>query len=263
MYRLYFIFTVLFILTSCSKYQKLLKSTDFDLKLEKAKEYYLEEDFTRALPLLEELSSVMRGTEKAEEVSYYYAYCHYGMEENLMSAYLFNKYVRTFPKGKHAEEASYMEAFCYYLEAPRYSLESRNTKKAINKLQEFINNFPLSTRIGDCNKLIDELNIKLERKAFEISKQYHNTEQYRAAIISLNSFLIDFPSTLYREEVQFLILESSYLLAINSIPDKKKSRLEETVDFFEMFKDNYPESKYLKDMNTIYTKTITSLEELK
>lgn len=251
-----------FFLISCSKYQKLLKSTDFDMKLEKAKEYYLEEDFTRALPLLEELSSVMRGTEKAEEVSYYYAYCHYGMEENLMSAYLFDKYVRTFPKGKHAEEASYMKAFCYYLEAPRYSLESKNTERAINELQEFINNFPLSTRLSDCNKFIDELNIKLERKAFAIAEQYYITERYRAAIISLNSVLIEFPNTLYREEIQFLILESSYLLAINSIPDKKKERLEETIDFFEMFKDNYPESKYLKDINTIYTKTIKSLEEL-
>ena len=62
------------ILLSCSKYQKVLKSTDFSMKYDKAIEFYNKGDFNRALPLLEELSSVYRGTDKSEEISYYYAY---------------------------------------------------------------------------------------------------------------------------------------------------------------------------------------------
>ena len=66
------IMTLLFF-ASCSKYQKILKSTDLNLKFEKAVMYYEKEDFNRALPLFEELSTAFRGSAKAEEVNYYYA----------------------------------------------------------------------------------------------------------------------------------------------------------------------------------------------
>ena len=38
-----------------------------------------EEDFNRAMPLFNELSTVLRGTTKMEEVSYYFAYCHWSL----------------------------------------------------------------------------------------------------------------------------------------------------------------------------------------
>ena len=44
------------------------------MKYDKAIEFYNKGDFNRALPLLEELSSVYRVTDKSEEISYYYAY---------------------------------------------------------------------------------------------------------------------------------------------------------------------------------------------
>ena len=58
---------ILFLLlfSSCSKYQKILKSTDLNLKFDKAVAYYEKEDYNRALPLFEELSTVFRGSAKA------------------------------------------------------------------------------------------------------------------------------------------------------------------------------------------------------
>lgn len=257
-------YIILFLfLFSCSNYQKLLKSDDLNLKLEKAKEYYMKDDFGRAMPLLEELSTLFRGKDKAEEVYYYYALCHYKLDDNLMAAYLFNRYIRTFPKGKHSEECNYMKALCYYLEAPIYSLESKNTERAINELQIFIDKYPSSSRVEKCNVLIDELRSKLAKKAFEISKQYYITEHYRASVISFNNVLNDFPGTIYREEIQFLILDGLYLLAINSVENKKEDRLEETLDAYEMFIDNYPESTYLKKAKNIYTRILEKLKELK
>ena len=137
------------ILLSCSKYQKVLKSTDFSMKYDKAIEFYNKGDFNRALPLLEELSSVYRGTDKSEEISYYYAYCNFGLEDYMLSSYLFNKYLSYFPKGKYVEECNFMSAFCYYKDSPRYSLDSKNTEIAINKLNDFINRFPNSEKVEE------------------------------------------------------------------------------------------------------------------
>ena len=63
--------------------------------------------------------------------------------------------------------------------------------------------------------------------------------------------------------MHFLIVKSTYLLAINSISTKVEERLKETLDAYEQFKDNYPDSDFLKDLVSTYNKTQTTLTELK
>jgi outer membrane protein assembly factor BamD len=251
------------LLASCSKYQKILKSTDLNLKFEKAVAYYEKDDFNRALPLLEELSTALRGSAKAEEVNYYYAYCHYSLGEHLMASYLFDTYAQTFPSGKHTEECQYMTAYCYYLESPIYKLDSKNTYKAINQLQLFTNLYPKSKRVKECNNLIDELREKLAKKAFYNAKQYYITEYHKSAIIALKNVLVDFPGSKYEEEIYFLIIESSFLLAKNSISTKKQERLEYTIDSYHEFLEKYPESQFLKQVKNIKQKTLKLIETIK
>jgi outer membrane protein assembly factor BamD len=255
--------TILLFLVSCSKYQKILKSTDLNLKFEKAVMYYEKEDFNRALPLFEELSTAFRGSAKAEEVNYYYAYCHYSLGEYLLASYLFDTYAKTYPNGKHTEECQYITAYCFYLESPIYKLDSKNTYKAINQLQLFTNLYPKSERVEKCNNLIDELREKLAKKAFFNAKQYVITEYHKSAIIALQNVLIDFPGSKYEEEIYFLIVESSFQLAKNSIKEKKKERLENTIDAFHEFVERYPESQSLKQARDIEQKTLKLIETIK
>ena len=257
------ILLVALVFNSCGEYQKVLKSDDYNYKYTKAVAYYEAEDFNRAMPLFNELSTVLRGTAKMEEVSYYFAYCHYSASDNLMAAYLFKNYTQNYPNGKHAEECAYMTAYCYYLEAPAYSLDATNTKKAIKELQVFVDRYQSSSRIEECNILIDELRAKLSTKAFGNAKQYFITSNYKSAIIALDNVLIDFPSYMNREEVHCLIVKSTYLLAINSISTKVEERLKATLDAYAQFEDNYPESDLLKDLESTYNKTQITLTELK
>ena len=75
--------------------------------------------------------------------------------------------------------------------------------------------------------------------------------------------LIDFPLFNNREEVHYLIVKSTYLLAINSIRGKVEERLKATLEAYIHFKDNYPESTFLEELERIYKKTQTTLMELK
>tara|TARA_B110000444_G_scaffold149229_1_gene139572 strand:- start:202 stop:1014 length:813 start_codon:yes stop_codon:yes gene_type:complete len=251
------------VFNSCGEYQKVLKSDDYNYKYTKAVAYYEAEDFNRAMPLFNELLTVLRGTTKMQEVSYYYAYCHYSTSDNLMAAYLFKNYTKNYPNGKHSEECAYMSAYCYYLEAPNYSLDATNNYKAIKELQNFVDRFPNSDRIKSCNVLLDELRVILSKKAFENAKQYFTTQHYKSAIIALENVLIDFPSYTNRQEVHFLIVKSSYLLAINSISTKVIPRLKATLDAYSQFKDSYPNSNFIKNLENTYNKTNQTLTELK
>ena len=251
------------IVSSCGKYQKLLKSDDYNYKFEKAIAYYDDDDYNRAMPLFNELSTVMKGTSSIQEVNFYYAYCNYSTGDNLMAAYLFRNYTINFPNSRHTEECAYMTAYCYYNEAPVYSLDAANTHIAIKELQSFINRYPNSSRVLTCNNLIDELRGVLSLKYFENAKQYYTTSNFKSAIISLDNVLIDFPSFNNREEVHFLIVKSTYLLAINSVSTKIKERLEATLEAYYHFQDNYPNSTYLKELESTYNKTKITLTELK
>ena len=263
MKKIFLSIMILMLMVSCSKYQKILKSTDLNFKFEKAVMYYEKEDFNRALPLLEELSTAFRGSSKAEEVNYYYAYCHYSLGEYLLASYLFDTYAKTYPNGKHTEECQYITAYCFYLESPIYKLDSKNTYKAINKLQLFTNLYPKSERVEQCNNLIDELREKLAKKAFFNAKQYVITEYHKSAIIALQNVLIDFPGSKYEQEIYFLIVESSFQLAKNSISTKKQERLENTIDAFHEFIEKYPESQFLKQAKNIEQKTLKLIETIK
>ena len=250
-------------LVACGEYQRVLKSDDYNLKYDKAVSYYENGDYNRAMPLFNELSTVMKGTAKIQEISFYYAYCNYSIGDNLLAAYLFRNYTINFPNSKHTEECAYMGAYCYYNEAPVYSLDATNTHRAIKELQSFINRYPTSNRVVECNKLIDELRLKLSSKAFKNAKQYYITSNYKSAIIALDNALIDFPSLENREEAHFLIVKSTYLLATNSISSKVSERLRLTIEAYSHFKDNYPNSNFLKELEITYINTQTTLNKLK
>ncbi len=248
---------------SCSKYQRILKSSDLNFKFENAVSYYQKKDYNRALPLLEELSTTFRGSAKAEEVNYYYAYCHFSLGEYVLASYLFDTYAKTFPNGKHTEECQYMTAYCLYLESPIYKLDSKNTYKAINSLQLFTNLYPKSDRIEKCNNLIDELRSKLARKAFFNAKQYVHTEYHKSAIIALKNVLIDYPGSIYEEEIYYLIVKSSFELARNSITAKQMERYINTIDSSDEFEEVFPESNYLKQVIDIRERTLKMIKLIK
>lgn len=255
----------LFILISsaaCSKYRSLLKSTDYELKLEKAVEYYGKEDYYKALQLLEELVPYYRGKKEAETVNYYYAYCYYKQQDYILASYFFKRFSSEFPTSKHSEECFFLNAYSKFLDSPVYSLDQTSSYEAIRELQLFVNYFPLSDSIPRCNDLIDELRGKLQKKDFEIAKLYYKTENYLAAITAFKNVLKDYPETNYKEDILFLIIKTNYNYAINSIPSKQKERYNNTLDAYNEFIVYYPESKFISDAKAYFEHSIKELETI-
>lgn len=251
-------------LNACkSEYQKVLKGNDLPKKYEMAKKYYNEKDYFRAFQLLEELVNVYRGSEEAETIYYYYAYCHYGLKDMITARYHFQNFAETYPRSKYAEECRYMAAYCYYLDSPDFTLDQDNTYKAIEALQLFINMYPKSERLNECNNLIDRLREKLESKSYYNAKLYFNIGDYKSAIYAFRNSISDFPDSRYKEEMMFLIVKSSYLYAEMSIDEKKAERFLETTEYYQTFVDSYASSKYLKEAQELFNQSIVQIEKLK
>jgi outer membrane protein assembly factor BamD len=235
----------------------LQKSTDLNLKYEKALEYYNKEDYVKAQLLFDELYSVLRSTDKAENVSYYLSYCDYKMGDYIMASYLFRNYFRTYPTSSRAAECLYMSAYCHYMVSPPWSLDQEDTYAAIDEFQYFIQMFPTDTaHIHECNKLVDILHHKLEKKAYMNAKMYYDIEDYKAAITAFNQLLHDYPDTQYRENSAFYIVQAKYYLAENSVQAKQEERVADAITACDNFMVAYKISEYTTEVQAMKAKAL-------
>jgi len=261
----FFLFSLVFSLlfASCSKYQKTLRSADYETKFKAAVGYFDKRDYSRALPLFEELITVFRGTVKAEEVAWYFSRCQYEVGDLMLASFHFKEFYRTFPNSPHAEEALFKNAYCYFLNSPPSSLDQANTHSAIEEFQLFVNLFPESQRIAEANELVDKLRGKLEQKAFDNARMFYEIGEYKAAIQGFNNLAKEFPDSRHREEAAFLQMKSSYLLAINSIESKKQIRFEQTRSYYKRFAEQFPESKFISQARGIHEICERELSKMK
>ncbi|MBS1583773.1 MAG: outer membrane protein assembly factor BamD [Bacteroidetes bacterium] len=232
---------------SCSEFNKAVKSDNKQYKYEMAVKYYEKGDYDRAMPLLEELLTLTRGDTLFEPVSYYYAKGYFGMKDYILASYYLENFAKTFRNSRHAEETTFLSAYCHYKESPEFELDQTDTRTAIDQLELFMVRYPETGLKDSCNTLIDELRAKLEKKDYWGAKQYLRTRNYQAAGNALREFMKRWPNSTYREEALFGILQADHDLAVNSVDTKKLARLEEGIRSFDTFADAFPESGRLAE----------------
>lgn len=246
-------------LVSCKGYEKLLKSSDYQLKYDKAFEYFGKKDYVRSATLFEQIVTVYRGTTKADTIQYYRAMAYYNQKDYTMAGHYFNEVVKTFPSSPFTDESDFMNAYCYYMLSPRPELDQANTYAAINAFTLFMMNHPKSPKLEECKRLIVEMSEKLVDKSYKSARLYYDLNDYKASIIALRNSLNEFPETKYREELMYLLLKSSYLLAENSVESKRKDRYQAAMDEYYSFISEFPQGKYSEEAKAMYNESLTIL----
>ncbi|MEN7548953.1 outer membrane protein assembly factor BamD [Rapidithrix thailandica] len=249
-------------LSSCSKFTRIMKNPDVDERYEAAMEYYDNEDYYKASLLFEDLLPNLVGSAKAEKVQFYYAYCHFNQKQYMLAAHYFKTFYDTYSRSEFAEEALYMQGFSLYKSTPVFNLDQSNTNEAITAIQDFINRFPQSKYVEEAAELIEKLRGSLEKKSYEIAKQYHKLEKYKAAVIAYGNFQRDFPDSHLREEVEFLKIEAQYDLARLSVYKLKEERYQLVKEYYLKFIDRYPSSQYLKKAENYFESSEKGLKNI-
>ena len=249
-------------LSSCNDYQKLLNSDNTSEKYKQAEVYYNNGEYRKANRLLEQILPQYRGKPQAQRVIFFFADSYFQTKSYNLAAYQYENFIKSYPKSDRLKEATFKAAKSYYHQSPTYSLDQDETYTAIEKLQVFINLYPNSEFTPEANQMISELQEKLEKKYFEIAKQYYTIRDYRAAIKANDNFIAGFPGTKFREESLYTKFLSHYEIAVNSILSKKRSRLKELQQHYDIILRYYPETLFLKDLNEKMEKVNTELEQI-
>ena len=237
------------LLSSCGEYNKLLKSTDYEYKYEAAKNYFAKGQYNRAATLLNELIAILKGTDKAEESLYMLGMSYYNQKDYQTAAQTFIQYYKAL-----------------YLDTPEPRLDQSGTYSAIQQLQMFMEYFPQSSKKEEAQNMIFALQDKLVMKEYLSAKLYYNMgnylgNNYQACVITAQNALKDYPYTNLREDLSILILRAKYELAVYSVEDRRAERYREAVDECYAFKNEFPESKYMKEVDRIFKEAQKMLGE--
>ena len=253
---------LVFALTSCSKYGKVMKSKDTAYKLSVADKLYSEKKYRIAQQLYEELYPIYKGSDKFEELYYRDAFCFYYLKEYKDAENFFKGFLEVFPNSSKAEEVDFMHALCYYKQVPKVELDQTNTTKSIGVMQTFINTHPGSARIKEATEIIDKIRIKLELKQLRGADLYYKVGQYRAAAISYANLLGDYPESQSGDFYKLKSVISYYKYAKLSIIDKQTERFEKVVTEYQDFADRFPQSKLLKEAQGYNNLSLNNIKEI-
>jgi outer membrane protein assembly factor BamD len=238
------ILVTLGLMVGCGSYNKLLKANDSEQMYQAAVKYYEEGDLQHALQLFVELTPRYASTLRADTIMYYTGCCYYKQGNFSTSATIFDEYRRTYGRSPLLEDVEYMHAMGYYFSSPQPSRDQTTTLQAIRAIEEYMEHYPSSPKIGLCEQRIVELKGKLYDKSFINARTYYKTKRYKAAIIAFRNALAEFPDTPHREEILFLTLDASYKLASNSVSTLQVDRYLDAMDAYYNFISEFPESKH-------------------
>ena len=246
--------------SSCkSQYELLLNSNDADAKYEAAFKYYNEGKYSKAGSLFESLSVLTNGTERDDPARFYWGLSNYKFKDYYTAETNFSNFLESYPRSPFASEARYLRIDCLYRSTLRYELDQSPTYKAITEISEYIIEDPRTPHLQACRDMLQTLNDRLDKKAYESAKLYYKMEDYLASRVAFRNVLKDDAENIYREDILYYIAMSSYNYAHNSVQAKQKERYLTFLDDYLNFVGEIPESHYRKELDNVYRKAQKAL----
>ena len=246
------------LLTGCAnEFNKVYKTTDIDYKYDYAKECFAMGKYTRAVLLLQDMVTMMKGRENGQECLYMLAMASYCGKDYETAAQYFKRYYTSYPKGKYAEMASFYVGQSLYMSTPEPRLDQSPTMQAIAAYQEYLDLFPNAMMKDEAHERLYELQDKLVEKELYSAKLYYDLgsyfgnctsggSNYEACIITAQNAIKDFPFSRKREDFAVLVMKSKYELAQRSVEERRLDRFRDAEDECYGFINEYPDSEYRK-----------------
>lgn len=245
---------------SCkSEYEALLNGNDVDAKYNAAFDYFNHGKYSKAAQLFESLAVLTSGTDRDDTVQYYWGLSNYRFRDYYTAETNFTKFITNFPRSPFTEEASFLRIDCLYRSTLRYELDQVPTYNAISAISQYLVENPNNSHRAICDRMLKELNDRLDKKAYENAKLYYRMEDYKASRVALKNILKDDAENIYREDILYYIAKSSYKYAFLSVESKQKERYMTFVDDYYNFIGELPDSPYRKELDVLYRRAQKAL----
>ncbi len=246
----------LLLLSGCAnEFNRVYKSSNYDYKYEYAKECFANGKYNRAVLLLQDMFTMLKGSENGQESLYMLAMSCYCAKDYEAASQYFKKYYTSYPKGTFAEMAAFYVGQSLYMLTPEPRLDQTPTLAAISAYQEYLDMYPNAQLKDVAHTRLYELQDKLVEKELYSAKLYYDLgsyfgncltggSNYEACIITAQNAIRDYPYSQRREDFALLVMKSKFELAESSVESKRLERYRDAEDECYGFLNEYPDSKY-------------------
>jgi len=253
-------------LASCGEYNKILKSTDAELKYTYAKKYFDEKKYGRTITLIGEILPYYKNRTEEQEMMFLLGQAYFYDKDYTSATLIYKRYYTQFPKGEYTELARFNAGYGLYLDSPDARLDQSNTYKAIQELQEYLEYYPKGQKSKEAEDIMFELQEKLAYKDYMACRLYYNLglymgNNYESCIVTSREALKSYPFSAYTEEFQIYIIRSKFELAAKSIDNKKPVRFRELIDEHFNYMNMFPDGKYQRESTKYYRQALAELGE--
>ena len=237
-----------------SQYEALLEGNDVEAKYAAAFDYFSQGKYSRASQLFESLAVLTNGTARDDTVQYYWGLSNYRAKDYYTAETNFDRFLENYPRSTFAESATFLRLDCLYRATYRYELDQTPTYKCIAAINEYLMNHPDSEYRSVCDHMLDDLNERIDHKAYANAYLYYKMEDYLAARVALRNVLKDNADNRYREEILYYTAMASYKYADLSYANKQKERFLVFYDDYFNFIGEFPESSFRPELDRLYKK---------
>ncbi len=151
-------------------------------------------------------------TEWGDDAQFYLAESYFKNKEYIIAINEYERLTRKMKYSPYVEKCRWRICEAYVAESPNYYHDQSNTHKALQKLQEFIDEYPDSEYRDKANKTIKKLRNKLAEKILETALLYIKLHAYDSAIVAFEDLLGQYYDTDLAEEAHVGIIRSYSLM---------------------------------------------------
>ncbi len=222
--------------------------------------YFEEFRYRKAIVSFQRVFEFGRVHEWADDAQYMLARSFYEDGQYLLSSNEFERFIGLYSSDDRVEEAAYYRAMSYYQMSPAYDLDATDTEKAIDYLRLYLAAHPNSEHRDQIGLKIDELQEKLATKLMETARMYERGEQYRAAVLTYERVLEEYPTTKPVDEALFGAMRSQVAYADASILTRQVERYRQAIDLYDRLYQLFPKSDVLKEAEALYARVQEKLQ---
>ncbi len=137
------------------------------------------------------------GTDLGDDAQYFLGESYFRNKEYLLAIAEYEKLTRKMGYSPFVEDARFKICEAYRIESPKYYHDQEYTLKALERYQEFLDDYPNSILLDDVLASMYTLRDKLAKKAFETGILYMKMEEYESAKLSFQIVIDKFYDTSY------------------------------------------------------------------
>lgn len=206
------------------------KDYDYEAHLNKGKNFLDKKKYIRAQEELGQLAVRAMHTEVGDDALFYLGESYFHNKEYILAISEYDRLIRTIGFSEYVERARWRICESYIALSPPYYKDQEYSQRALEKLQEFLDDYPYSEYADEAKNKVHLLRNRLGRKSYESGILYIKLGAFDSAILSFENVLGQYYDTEYADLARFNIIKC--MCEMKEF-EKAEKRLEQYTSSFE------------------------------